>query len=72
MQQVTVASNGTVTAESNKYKVVSDKSATNVTITNKESNSTYTTKKSNGKYTIELPASIGKDVTITQTVTVTK
>ena len=70
--KVTVASNGTVTAESNKYKVVSDKSATNVTITNKESNSTYTTKKSNGKYTIELPASIGKDVTITQTVTVTK
>ena len=70
--KVTVASNGTVTAESNKYKVVSDKTAANVTATNKENGNVYTAKKSNGKYTIELPASIGKDLTITQTVTVTK
>lgn len=70
--KVTVASNGTVTAESDKYKVESDKTATIVTATNKENGNVYTAKKSNGKYTIELPASIVKDLTITQTVTVTK
>lgn len=69
---VTVASNGTVTAKSAKYTVVSDKTATNITITNNKTGNKYTTKKSNGKYTIELPASIGKDLTITQTVKVTK
>ena len=43
-----------------------------VTAENIENGHVYTAKKSNGKYTIELPASIGKDLTITQTVTVTK
>ena len=70
--KVKVAPNGTVTAESDKYIVESDKTATIVTATNKENQHVYTAKKSNGKYTIELPASIGKDLTITQTVTVTK
>jgi len=69
---VTVAPDGTVTAESDKYIVKSDKTATIVTATNKDNGHKYTAKKSNGKYTIELPASIGKDLTITQTVTVTK
>lgn len=45
---------------------------TNVSAANKDNGHKYTAKKSNGKYTIELPASIGKDLTITQTVTVTK
>ena len=70
--KVTVEPNGTVTAESDKYIVKSDKTATIVTAKNKENHHVYTAKKSNGKYTIELPASIGKDLTITQTVTVTK
>ena len=70
--KVTVEPNGTVTAESDKYIVKSDKTATIVTAKNKENAHVYTAKKSNGKYTIELPASIGKDLTITQTVTVTK
>lgn len=68
---VTVASNGTVTAKSAKYTVVSDKTATNVTVTNNKTGNKYKAKKSNGKYTIELPASIGKGLTITQTVKVT-
>ena len=65
--KVTVASNGAVTAVSNKYTVTSDKDAVNVKVVNNETNKTVATAtKANDEYTITLPAGKVSGLTIDQ------
>ena len=67
---VTVSSNGNITAEGPKYTFTSDKNVTSVVLTSKASQNKATVKKADGKYTITLPESKAADLTIVQEVKV--